>query len=189
MEIYEFYNKHLNIHLTSNADLPFAVTERKFKKGDVITRYGQVEKMVYFILEGIIEQTVLGIDGKEMIIDFFEPGGFVCSYTSFLTQQPSDVQMTALTNCKLQVITHTDLKTAYKTSLIVNQIGRMVTEYNYIIKANREKGFLHKSAEERYRELLQQKPNVVATLPVKKIALYLGIHPESLSRIRSKVIF
>lgn len=186
MKIYEFYNQHLNIKLQSNDDLPLNIVEKKIPKGKIITDFEQVERHVYFLQKGIVQLTLLG-DGIEKIIDFLGQNTFACSYTSLLTQQPSDVQLIALTDCVADVFTYHDLQQAYKTSLIVNQMGRMVTEKNYIIKGKREKDFLLKTAEERYIELLDEKPDVVAELPVNKIAKYLGIHPESLSRIRKKV--
>ncbi len=187
MKIYEFYNKHLKINLQSNEDLHLNIIEKKIPKGKILTDYGQVERHVYFLQSGVVQMTVLG-DGIEKIIDFFGKDTFVCSYASLLTQQPSDVQVISLTDCVVEVFTFEDLQKAYKTSLIINQIGRMVTEWNYIIKVKREKDFLLKTAEERYAALLTEKPDVVAELPVNKIAKYLGIHPESLSRIRKKVV-
>jgi CRP-like cAMP-binding protein len=188
MKIYEYYNKHLKINLQSNDDLPLNIMEKKISKGKILTDYDQVERHVYFLQKGIMQLTILG-DGIEKIIDFYGKDTFICSYTSFLIQQPSDVQLIALTDCVVEVFTYDDLQKAYKTSLIVNQMGRKVTEWNYIIKVKREKDFLLKTAEERYAELIAEKPDVVAELPVNKIAKYLGIHPESLSRIRKKVIF
>jgi hypothetical protein len=55
-------------------------------------------------------------------------------------------------------------------------------------RARREKDFLTLSAEERYRLLLEKDPNVVLQIPGNKIASYLGIKPESLSRIRRSII-
>lgn len=187
MKTYEFYNLHLQTKLQSNADLPLNITEKKIPKGKIITDFEQVERHVYFLQKGIVQMSLLG-DGLEKIIDFFGKDTFVCSYTSLLTQTPSDVQLLALTDCVVDVFSHHDLQQAYKTSLIVNQMGRMVTEMNYIIKGKREKDFLLKTAEERYIELLEEKPDIVSELAVNKIAKYLGIHPESLSRIRKKLI-
>jgi CRP-like cAMP-binding protein len=142
-----------------------------------------VEKKLYFINEGFVQITMLH-EGEEKIIDFFFPDTFVCAFSSFLKQEPSDSRLTALVDCTMEVIQHNDLQEAYKSSLVANQLGRLLTEQIYMVKAKREKDFLTKSAQERYLELIAQRPDILKLIPVNKIAKYLGVHPESLSRIR-----
>ena len=62
-----------------------------------------------------------------------------------------------------------------------------MNEQAYLRKVQREKDFLTKTAEERYNDLLKTHPDYIIQIPVNKIARYLGIHPESLSRIRKKL--
>jgi CRP-like cAMP-binding protein len=183
MNLLEFINVNLKTNFKGYHELPFNVTKKAFRKGDIITGYGQVERGAYFLISGLIEITVLK-DMDEKIVEFFSPGCFFGSYTSFLTQQPSDAQVTALSDCAVEVIDYDELQTAYKTSLVANQLGRLATESVFIINTRREKDFLTKSAQERYGELLLKRPELIKQVPVNKIAKYLGIHPESLSRLR-----
>lgn len=183
MSIVDFINTRIGADFETNDQLPFTVVRKKFKKGAVITRYGQVEKNAYFLVSGLVEITIRK-GTEEKIIEFFSPGCFFGSYTSFLSQEPSDVEVTALSACEVEVITYTELQKAYKTSLLANQLGRIATEAIFMISTKREKDFLTKSAQERYRELLASRPYLCKHIPINKIAKYLGIHPESLSRIR-----
>ena len=70
---------------------------------------------------------------------------------------------------------------------MVSEVGRKVIEHQFILKANRELEMLSKTAEERYMELIEQSGHLILDQPVKEIASYLGIHPESLSRIRRRI--
>lgn len=185
MTILEFININLKTTFGNDNELPFKVTKKTFKKGDILTAYGQIERGAYFLISGLIEITILK-DIEEKIVEFFLPGCFFGAYTSFLSQQPSDVQVSALSDCEAEVIDYDELQKAYKTSLIANQLGRLVTESIFIISTKREKDFLTKSAQERYDELLLNRPDLIKLVPVHKIARYLGIHPESLSRLRKK---
>jgi len=187
MNIREYINIKLSTDFKDNDELPFKITKKNFKKGDVITAYGQIERSGYFLLSGLIEIAMLK-DIDEKIIDFFLPPCFFCSYTSFLSQQPSDVQVSALSDAEVEVLDYLELQKAYKTSLIANQIGRMATESIFMISTQREKDFLTKSAQERYDELLSRRPDIIKLVPVNKIAKYLGIHPESLSRLRENLL-
>lgn len=186
MTFREFYNSVLNTSYSSNSELDFPIQKLVFKKGEVITQYGQIEIALYYMNHGIVEMTIKSYV-SEKIIDFFFENEMVCGFTSFLTQLPTDVQIKALTDCEVEVIKHEDLMKAYKHSLGANKFGRIATEQGYIRKSNREKDLLTKTAEERYVELFQAKSQYISYIPVNKIAKYLGIHPESLSRIRKNL--
>ena len=182
----DFYNSVLNTSISSINDLPYPVNKAQYSKGDFITEYGEVENAIYFINKGIVEMTIKSYM-SEKIIDFFFENELVCGFTSFLTQLPTDVQITALIDCEIEVITREDLLKAYEISLNANKFGRILTEQGYIRKSNREKNLLTKTAEERYAEMFKTHSQYISYIPVNKIAKYLGIHPESLSRIRKKL--
>jgi CRP-like cAMP-binding protein len=182
MTISEF----IKINLHTDEVLPFETPTVTFKKNDEISTIGKIEKYGYFIQAGIV-QAAIESHGEEKIIDFFFPGQFFSSYTSFLTQTPSDVVISAMSDCIVEVIDLHKMQTAYSTSIVANQLGRYAIEKVYIKRMEREKSFLTKSAPEKYLELITYHPEIVELMPVSKVAKYLGIHPESLSRIRKTV--
>lgn len=185
MKFKDFFNSTLG-EFESNISTPFPVEQIQLKKGMIITDYGQVEENVYFIKSGIVEMTIKSYM-TEKIIDFFFENEMVAGFTSFLTQEPTDVRIKSLTEVTLDVIKRVDLIEAFKTSLEANQFGRILTEQGYIRKSNREKDLLTKTAEEKYAEMFATHSKYISQIPVNKIAKYLGIHPESLSRIRKKL--
>ena len=157
---------------------------RKFEKNSPLCSIGEIEKNFYFINSGIVEATMFNNKEEERIIEFFFPGQFVASFTSLLSQQPSDVFQSCLTECVLEVIDFSKFKEACKTSQVSSSYYIKLLEDAYIQRSNREKDFLTLSAEERYSKLIESRPEVIQQIPVFRIAKYLGIHPESLSRIR-----
>jgi CRP-like cAMP-binding protein len=183
LKLIDFINANLIAEISNSTDLPFGISEKIFLEADIITDYGKIENNVYFIKKGIA-QISLNYNDDERIFDFIEEGNFLGSYSSLLTRQPSDVRLTALTNLEVEVINFAELQNAYKHSLLANQLGRLATERVYVSNTKREKDFLTKSAEQRYQDLLENRPHLIAILPVHKIAKYLAIQPESLSRIR-----
>ena len=181
----DFYNTVLNTLFPYDA-LPFRIETISVKKGTILTVYGQVEDSLYFMNKGIVEMTIQSYM-TEKIVDFFFEGELFCGYTSFLNQLPTDVQITTLMDSEIEVIKRKDLIPVYGHSLEANQFGRIATEHGYIRKSNREKDLLTKTAEERYVEMFKTHSQYISYIPVNKIAKYLGIHPESLSRIRKKM--
>lgn len=186
MRLLEFLTSRFGHLLKNEDDFPVPLHQESFKKGSIITDYGQVERRVFFINSGLVESATLS-DGEEKIIEFFFENNFVNSYTSYLKQEPSDCRLTALLDCEMEVIYYHDMQKAYETSLLANKIGRVFTERIYTVKTQREKDFLTKSASERYADLIASRPEILQVVPVKKIAQYLGMHPESLSRIRKSI--
>lgn len=185
MEFIAFYNAILNEKETYQP-LPFPTTRVHFKKGSVISKYGDIENTIYFINKGIVELSIKSYM-TEKVIDFFFENELVSGLTSFLIQTPSDVQLTVLADSELEMIKYQDLMDAYETDFKMNKFGRLAMEAAYIRKSNREKMLLTKTAEEIYAAMFHSKPQYIAAIPVNKIAKYLGIHPESLSRIRKKL--
>lgn len=96
--------------------------------------------------------------------------------------------MTALTDCEVEYFDRDQIYSNYTKSLEVNKLGRILVEQAYLRKAKREMEFLSKTAEEQYLQLIEQHSQYIQQIPVNKWARYLGIHPESLSRIRRKMI-
>jgi CRP-like cAMP-binding protein len=183
LSILSFIQTNLSVNITEYSELPFDILQKTFVQSEVITDYGKIENNVYFIKKGIV-QISLNYNDDERIFDFIEEGNFLGSYSSLLTRQPSDVRLTAFTNIEVEIIDYNQLQNAYKHSLLANQLGRLATERVYVSNTKREKDFLTKSAEQRYQDLLENRPHLIAILPVHKIAKYLAIQPESLSRIR-----
>jgi CRP-like cAMP-binding protein len=184
--ISSFIVQHFNLSDDAVVELPFKTSIKNFEKHAVITNYHQVEKYGYLLTKGLVKISMIK-EGEERILDFFFPGDFFSSYTSFLSQTPSDVEIVCLTDVEVECIYYQDLQDAYKTSLLANQFGRMVTEASYIRKTNREKDFLTRSATERYLDLVEKRPELIHDIPVHMLAKYLGIQPESLSRIRKEI--
>lgn len=159
----------------------------EYPKKSFLIREGEVENYLYFILDGGTSSFFVN-DGREKCLDLWFSDHFVSSYISFLTRQPSQVFIQALFPTKTLRIHYDVLQEFYRRSEESNKVGRLFAEGLYIARTQREIRFLSQTAEERYLDLLHRQPELVQQLPVKIIASYLGIHSESLSRIRKQLM-
>ncbi|PWV49783.1 Crp/Fnr family transcriptional regulator [Chitinophaga sp. S165] len=155
----------------------------EFSNGSFLTHMGRVSSAIYFISSGIVRVFTVHED-QEVSLDFAFPGQFSTAYASFITQQPSIVSLQAITPVNGFAFYFEDLQELYKKSHAAEHTGRLLAEYQYVRKYQRELAFLQYTAKERYLQLLADHPQVIQQIPVKYIASYLGIAPESLSRIR-----
>lgn len=187
MKFIDLYRNIMEDHAVTQEALPFSVRTKEFGKGSVLTDYESIEKRIYFIVQGVIELAIESKD-SEKVLDFFFPGEVVTCLTSFLLRTPSHVKMTALTDLEVEYFDRDEIYSNYPGSLQVNKLGRILVEQAYLRKVEREMDLLSKTAEEQYVQLLEQHSRYIQLIPVHKLARYLGIHPESLSRIRRKVL-
>lgn len=185
MSIKEYLTKHLN--LREGEEIPFPIYVKKFRKDEIVTDFGSIERNGYFITKGVMQSNIEK-DGELKIIDFVFSGNFICAYTSYLLDTPSEIQTMAVTDCEVEYFYRDDIEKSLPNSIFANQFVRHVTETFFIVKLKRENELLSLSAEERYQNLMKERPEIIREIPIYKIAKYLGIHPESLSRIRKNII-
>jgi CRP-like cAMP-binding protein len=160
--------------------------EVHFDTGAYLAHTGRISTAVYFITTGIVRVFATNAD-KEVSLDFAFAGQFSTAYASFITQTPSAVTLQAITPVTGFAFYYDALQELYKKDHPAERTGRLLAEYQYLRKYQRELSFLQYSAQERYLQLLEEHPQIVQQIPVKYIASYLGIEPESLSRIRKKL--
>jgi CRP-like cAMP-binding protein len=187
MTIETIIKQHLPAYKDLDFSLPLELTHKTIRANSVLTDYGAIENKIFLLTEGIVQISILKGE-EERILEFVFPGAFFCAYTSFLLQQPSDVQVASLTACSISIINKESLLQANQVSLPSNHLSLHIAQQLFLSRARREKDFLILSAEERYKALLEKNINILKHIPGNKIASYLGIRPESLSRIRKSII-
>lgn len=156
---------------------------KTFKKGEYLIREGQIEQAIYFINKGSTRNYFLK-DGKEFTVDFQFQGDFVTAYYSFITREPSSIFIEWLEDAEVVGISHQSLIQFYKEYHSGEKIGRLMAEFQYVKRLRKEMDFLSYTAEERYVQLMEKNPQLIQQISVKHLSSYLGIQPESLSRIR-----
>lgn len=163
-----------------------ALEWKKFKKKEKLLRVGKTENYLHFLLRGSVAFFFYK-DGKEICYELSYENEFVSSYRSFLTRKPSEFELIALENCITLSISHHRLNQLYEKAKIGERLGRLCAERLYTQKLDRELALLTQNAKERYLTLLKKSPKIVQRTPQKYIASYLGLSPESLSRIRKSI--
>jgi CRP-like cAMP-binding protein len=162
---------------------------KSFKKGDFFIKEGQLCNYIGFLNKGI-GRIYYVIDGKE-ITSYFNAGSrnmFVSSFTSFLSRKPSFENIHFLEDSELLMLGYDELQALYEQSPAIQKMGRIMAEYNYVLSMERIYSLQHASALERYNNMLKIYPGLMNQIPHHYIASYLGITPESLSRVRKDAI-
>jgi CRP-like cAMP-binding protein len=140
---------------------------------------------VAFIHEGILRYHVIDpATGDDHTKDFSFPRSFSTAYTSVVTRAPSHIFISAVTDATLTVWSWATLETLFEQDLSWATLGRKIAQQLYVRKEQRELSFLLQSATERYLSMLAEFPADIHAVPQYYIASYLGITPETLSRLK-----
>jgi CRP-like cAMP-binding protein len=161
--------------------------ERFVKREEVYLQEGDVCKRIAFIVKGAFRMYYL-LDGEERCKDFQSEGSFTGSLYSFISKKPSLFSVAALEDSYVLEMSREDLAQLYDNYKVWDRFGRMYMEQLFLYKERREASLLFDSSKQRYIQLLNEQPLLLQRIPQKYLASYLGIKPESLSRIRRQLL-
>jgi CRP-like cAMP-binding protein len=159
---------------------------KEFKKGLILLKEGEVCKSCYSVLKGCVREYIIK-DGEEKTTAFFTEGDAIASFTSSTTKKPSK-HFLECTEDSLLTVSNQDLE-----SKICKLIPRLESIIRFEVEKNAGKEhdhlskFISSSPEERYLDFQENRPELFNRIPQHQIASYLGIKPESLSRIRKRL--
>lgn len=154
--------------------------------GEVLKETGTTEKYLWFILRGS-GGIQLWNERNFVCIDLCYEGEFFGDYMSFLTGAPSALQAITFEPSTLFRIERKAFDAIAMDNPFGERIRRFAAEALFIHKQQQQIDILTRTAMDRYRELLLRQPRIIQRTPQKVIASYLGITPQSLSRIRRTV--
>jgi CRP-like cAMP-binding protein len=151
---------------------------------EVVNSAGNICSFIGFLEKGVLRSYILK-EGDEFTVDFFLPGSFVSSYTSFLTRKPANTSIQALTDSLIYCLSYENYTKLLDSSPQWYLLAKFISDSLFMKKCRREKSLLMDSAADRYSLLIKTYPQIEQLVTQYHIASYLGIQPESLSRIKS----
>lgn len=171
-------------HLTQLTEL---VSVKEFKKNELLLSRGQVCERAFFVEKGLIRFYSIDEEGKEHIVQFALENWFISDRESIYFRRPSEYFMDTIEDTVVVLIDQHFIETAseispefrnYNEYLLQNHIRHLQNRINLLIGA---------SAEKRYLDFIRLYPDLMLRVPQWMIASYLGITPESLSRVRKEL--
>jgi CRP-like cAMP-binding protein len=156
---------------------------KSLKKKAHLIQEGSVCDFIGFVSSGTLRSYIRNNEG-ECNNDFYFDNDFVSAYTSFLTRMPTNCNIEALTDSTIHYISYEKLNMLIAQDNTFLKVGKYVSDTFFIRKCKRETSFLKNSAAERLEGLSSLYPGIEQRVSQYHIASYLGIKPESLSRIK-----
>jgi len=161
---------------------------KKLRKKQYLLQEGEICRNEYFVTKGCLRTYTIDEKGLEHVIQFSIEDWWTGDMYSFLTQKPSSYTIDAIEDSELLYLDKVSHDELYLKVPKFERFFRHLLQYAFISMQERINATLSQTADQRYCSFIEKYPLMEQRLPLKQIASYLGITPESLSRIRSGYI-
>jgi CRP-like cAMP-binding protein len=160
---------------------------KKYKAGDLLVRDGETLDYVGFVFKGVLRKYFQNHSRDGQTLYFSFEGSIVAEMQTLLHNRPAIYCIQAVEDVELIVLRSHHIETLSQKFLFLQQLSLRQLEKAYTNELEKLVISTASTAESRYRQMLVQQPDIIMRVPGHYIASYLGIRPESLSRIRRNI--
>jgi CRP-like cAMP-binding protein len=157
-------------------------------KNDFFLKEGSVSNNYLFLENGLMRAFTFDTNGDEITTAFYSNNQFVFEVASLFQRIPSKENIQAIEDCQGWSLTFDSLQTLFHTIPEFREFGRGILVKGFISFKQRSLSLINETAEQRYENLMKERPEILQRAPLKHIASYLGVTDSSLSRIRRQFL-
>lgn len=185
-ELVKFFSRYVELDASDIDALVTNSTVYHWPKNNVILEEGQISKEFYFLSKGLVRSSYSG-DNLEKTTYFYTEEMFVSSYRSFTQGVPAEHSLITIEDTDAIAFSPANAMALTQHSSKFETLARVIMEEELAAAQDIISAFVTLNAEERYLKLLKERPILLQQIPQYHIASYLGVSPETLSRIRKRV--
>jgi CRP-like cAMP-binding protein len=181
-----YFSAIMPLSAEESAAIAAGMCIRTFPEGTVLLSAGQISKECYFVLSGCVRQYYL-VEGVEITSNFFTDEQWAVSLKSFSQQVPADHYFACGGETTLVIGNREKENALYQQFPRLETIARRVIEQAFSEQQQHLATYVTDTPEQRYLHLLDSRPDLIQRVPQYHLASYIGVTPESLSRIRKRL--
>ncbi|TAE30003.1 MAG: Crp/Fnr family transcriptional regulator [Cytophagales bacterium] len=159
-----------------------------FSKNSIVEEENRVPRYLYFIVKGFMRLFYYDDNGDEVTTFIASSNAFITPFLEFIHERKSKENLECITDCDVYKAERISLMELINKNENFKQFSLTIFEQAIATTQLRANDLATLTAELRYKKLLEQQPDIIQNVPVQYIASYLGIKPQSLSRIRRQLI-
>lgn len=179
-------SKHIQLTKTEATRFTSLLKHQSIKKRQFLLQAGEMARYETFVVKGLLRAYTIDKSGGEHIAMFAMEGWWISDLYSFLTQQAGNQNIDALEDTEVLQIEKSDLERLYVEVPKFDRFFRILLQNAFVANQQRILASISQTAEEQYTAFIRKYPSLEQRVPQHQVASYLGITPETISRIRAK---
>jgi CRP-like cAMP-binding protein len=180
-------SRHIQLTKEETAQFTTVLKMKNLRKRQYLLQPGDVCRFENFVSRGLLRAYTIDDKGAEHILMLAVEDWWISDLFSFLSNTPSTMYIDALEDSEIISIEKTDLEKLYIEIPKLERLMRILFQKAFVAQQQRILASISQSAEERYTSFLKKYPSLEQRIPQTQIASYLGITPETLSRVRKQL--
>lgn len=188
--MYDLILQNVSRHITlTEGETKFFTSllkHRALRKKQYLLQAGDVSRFENFVTRGLLRAYTVDAKGHEHIAMFAMEGWWTSDLYSFLTNAPATQHIDALEDSEVLSIEKSDLELLYREVPKFERFFRILLQNAFVANQNRILASISQTAEQQYLAFIQKYPSLEQRIPQHQIASFLGITPETISRIRKQ---
>ncbi len=185
---FESFNKKVQLTKEEEQQIAKFLTPKKLRRKQYLLQEGDPCKFVAFVEKGALRSYSVDEKGSEHIIQFALEGWTISDLYSFLTGEPATYNIDAIEDSELTLISKSAHEELLNTMPKFETFTRLNITGAYVAMQRRLTSIISSPSEERYEKFNELYPTIVQRVPQHMIASYMGLTPETLSRVRKKIV-
>ncbi len=186
-KLINYFSKITNLAAEEIELLTDTMVIKSYPKGNFLVEEGQFNSDTYFVLDGLVRQYKV-IEGNDITINFFSEEQWIISLEEFNTRLPSKFNLICTEDTRVVIGNEQKAQELFKQFPRFEKISRQIMETVFLAQQNSMTSYVTNKPEQRYLALLNSRPDIFQRVPQYDIASFIGVKPESLSRIRKKLL-
>ena len=184
---FQKFNEKVPLTQEEEAYIKRFLTPKKLRKKQYLLQEGDVCKQICFVEKGALKAYQVDEKGAEYITAFALEGWTIADLASFIRQEPATLNIDALEDCELVLISKSAHEELLQNAPKYETYIRLLVTDAYIALQKRTSKMISLSVEERYKAFTEMYPGIAQRVPQHMIASFMGLSPETISRIRSRL--
>lgn len=182
--ILENISRHIDLTESEAEYFISLLKQRTVRRREILLRSGDVARYETFVTKGLLRAYTVDKSGYEHVVMFASEGWWISDLYSFLTQTPGSQNIDALEDTEVLQIEKQDLERLYLEVPKFDRFFRILLQNAFVANQQRILASISQTAEEQYLAFVKKYPSLEQRVPQHQVASYLGITPETISRIR-----
>lgn len=185
--LYQHISKKVSITPKEWEFITHQCIPKKIRKKQYLLQAGDKAEFSIFVTKGCLRSYSVDDAGEEHIVQFALEGWWIGDTSAFLTNEPASFNIDAIEDTEVLLFESESLDVIFDKVPMFERYMRLLLQGNYVAMHKRLVSAISTTAEEKYLRMQKQYPDIMQRVPQHMIASYLGLKPETLSRIRKKL--